>query len=318
MDMIVTGATSFLGRAMIKRLLRDGHQVWAVVRPGSKNRASFEEDVAGGPDLHIVELEMERFDCLPEKIGRKCDVFFHFCWDGAGSENRKRADIQQKNAVDSRKALQAAKDLGCRRFLFSGSQAEYGVCHSLMTEETACSPVSEYGKAKVNFGSWATAQAQEWQRSGISDMEYVHTRIFSVYGPGDHEGSLVNTCLRTFLADGEMKMGACTQMWNFLYIDDLAEGMLALALCGKKAGGYYNLAAGRDATMPLREYVEEMRRLCGGKGSTVYGELPPNAEGQAQLIPDITKITETTGWKPCVSFAEGIGRMLALMEGQPR
>ena len=143
-------------------------------------------------------------------------------------------------------------------------------------------------------------------------MDFIHARIFSVYGPGDHPWSLVNSCLRTFRDGGVMELGACTQMWNFLYIDDLAEGLLALAFSEKRAGGIYNLAGDRDATMPLRNYVETMYRLCGEKGSMIYGKLPPNAEGQAQLMPDISKIKRETGWRPQVSFEQGIGRMLAL------
>ena len=59
-----------------------------------------------------------------------------------------------------------------------------------------------------------------------------------------------------------------------------------------------------------REYVEEIREICGGKGVCHYGKLPPNAEGQANLIPDIQKVKEKTGWRPEVGFKDGIRRMI--------
>ena len=149
-------------------------------------------------------------------------------------------------------------------------------------------------------------------------MEYVHTRIFSVYGPGDHPWSLVNTCVNRFLQGEEMEFGACTQLWNFLYIEDLVKGLCALAFCERPVGagpdpresGIYNLAGEADATKPLRVYVEEIRKICGGKGVCHYGKLPPNAEGQANLIPDIRKVKEKTGWRPEIGFEEGIRRMI--------
>ena len=111
-----------------------------------------------------------------------------------------------------------------------------------------------------------------------------------------------------------MKLGACTQQWNFMYIEDLIESLLALAVSEGTVGytgeagenGVYNLASDRDATMPLRAYVEEMHRLCGGRGGRIYGEMPPNAGGQANLIPDIEKIKKRTGWRPKVSFEEAV------------
>ncbi len=313
MKVVVTGATSFLGAAVVKRLLMLGHFVYAVIRPGSANRNALPEAAEG---LTVLELELEQLDRITRWIRQDCDCFFHFGWDGSGSANREKRQIQQKNVTDSMKALEGARALGCRRFLFSGSQAEYGQCREAMKEGQACAPVSEYGIAKVEFYRQARAQCQRWKEEGGNHRqavpEYIHARIFSVYGPGDHPWSLVNSCLDTFLAGGHMELGACTQDWNFLYLDDLTEGLLALMFCpGRLAeDGLYNIAGADSETRPLRWYVEEMHRLCGGKGDFTYGKLPPNAEGPANLIPDISRIRAATGWAPRVSFQEGISRMV--------
>ncbi len=324
MNIVVTGATSFIGASMVRRLLTEGHHIYAVIRPGSSNKKVLDEVIekakeekAGQTD--IVELELNRLDEIDKVIPERCQIYFHFGWDGAGSNNRKNADVQQKNAVYGLRALEGARKLGCRRFLFSGSQAEYGICQTKMSEDRVCQPVSEYGKAKVAFYQQATEKIAQWKREDPNvSFEFIHTRIFSIYGPGDHPYSLVETCLDTFLRGETMKLGACIQQWNFMYIEDLIESLLALAVCEGNVGytgepgenGIYNLASDQDATMPLRAYVEEMHRLCGGRGSRVYGEVPPNAEGLANLIPDIEKVKRRTGWKPKVSFEEGIGQIL--------
>ena len=102
-----------------------------------------------------------------------------------------------------------------------------------------------------------------------------------------------------------MELGECSQWWNFLYIKDAAKGLAVLL--EKGVHGIYNLA-GRD-TRILRDYVEEMYELCGSKGSFRYGIHPQLAEKNANLIPDITKIL-ALGWKPTVSFKEGIYELL--------
>lgn len=170
-----------------------------------------------------------------------------------------------------------------------------------MRETDELHPLSEYGKAKAKVGREAIMRAEAL---GIT---YIHTRVFSVYGPGDHQWSLVESCMRTFKEGGIMELGACTQLWNYLYIDD-AVNVIVTLLTGYAPAGVYNVA-GED-TRPLREYIETIRALCGGQGTCQYGKRPPNAEGVTSLDPDITKLKEITGFHQMISFEEGIKKML--------
>ena len=297
---IITGATSFIGLAVAKELLRQGFSVYAVVREGSKGAAMLPD----GRNFHIIWKDMACLSELPNEI-EHADVFIHLAWDGVGSAGRSDVKIQEDNIRYSMAAVEAAAALGCSRFLFSGSQAEYGIHQEAMSEESNCLPVSEYGKAKLKFGALAEI------RCGELGMEYIHTRIFSVYGPGDHPWSLVNTCIGRFLSGERMELGECTQLWNFLYIDDCARAMVSLLKADwlKAVGGcVYNIAA--EDTRVLREFVEKIHELCGSRGSYHYGDRPPNAEGPANLIPDIGKIVAVTGWRPEVSFEEGIKKTI--------
>lgn len=300
MKFVVTGATSFIGSHTVKLLLEQGHQVWAVVRPRSANAGK----LVRHENLNLVLLDLGELERLTDFVDR-ADVFLHFGWDGIGSEGRNNPEIQRINIANSQKAVETAGRLGCGRFLFSGSQAEYGIHRETMREDSECRPVSEYGKAKLEFGRWAMERLKE------TDMDYIHARIFSVYGPGDHPWSLVNTALAAFLAGKHMELGECTQFWNFLYIEDMARAVISLSLgLASVRPGVYNIA-GND-TRVLREFVEEMYELCGKKGSYSYGVRPPNAEGPASLIPDITKIECAAGWRPAVSFADGIRSLIEI------
>ena len=174
MNIVVTGATSFLGAALCKELVSRGHQVYAVVRPGSNNRQVLEK-LENDSHFHIIVRNLEELDQLNREISVECPVYFHFGWDGSGSENRKNPKVQGKNALDGMKALEGARKLGCKRFLFSGSQAEYGICADTMGETRECHPVSEYGKAKIAFGRNATEKVRQWNQAGVCRMEYVHT-----------------------------------------------------------------------------------------------------------------------------------------------
>ena len=324
MRVIVTGATSFIGSHAVQALVSQGFEVCALIRPNSAGRKNLEQMIPQKEQLDIIECELSNLKELANasqigsikqngqmiQIGQKwshdlgrADYWLHLGWDGSGSDNRKLVDIQSMNAVYALDALEAAAASHCKRFLFCGSQAEYGVRNTTMRETDELQPLSEYGKAKAKVGQLASARAKEL---GIS---YIHTRVFSVYGPGDHPWSLVASAIRTFQDGGMMELGACTQLWNYLYITDAIRA-LTLLLTGDAPAGVYNVA-GED-TRPLREYIETIHALCGGQGSCQYGKRPPNAEGVTSLDPDITKLKEATGFHQEISFEQGIQMMLDL------
>ena len=305
MRIVVTGATSFIGRAVVEELLEKRHQVFAAVRPDSAGRGELEamQRETGGR-LTVLPVDLSACGTLdrhPALEGR-ADLWLHLGWEGSGSANRTNPEIQARNIGYALEALGAAARLGCTRFLFSGSQAEYGIADGLMREDSPCHPVSEYGKDKLEVCRRAGERAAEL---GIT---YLHARIFSVYGPGDHPWSLVSSCVDTFLKGGHMEFGACTQLWNYLYIKDAVRAITGLLLA-KSPSGVYNVA-GND-TRPLREFIGEIHRLCGGRGTFEYGKRPPNSEGVVSLNPDTGKLYRAANFQPRISFEEGIREMIA-------
>ncbi len=273
MRIIITGSGSFLGRAAAECLRQHGHETILL-------RHSFEEE--------------------PGSLPEKADAWVHFAWEGIGSAGRSDPQIQKRNIHMTMAAYERAAELGCSKFLFSGSQAEYGHGQdgSLKKEDGAVDPVSEYGKAKLEVLQQAEAAA------GQHLPEYIHMRLFSVYGPGDHPTSLISTLVRGLEAGERIPLGPCTQSWNYLYITDAAKAIALL--CEKGHAGIYNIA-GRE-TRVLSDFVREAQEIIGGTGEVVFGVRPNNAEGPADLSPDTSRI-EALGFAPEVSFAEGIRRI---------
>ena len=246
MRVIVTGATSFIGRAVTKELLAGGHHVFAVVRPDSPGLPQLEmlapeaEGKSGrrGECLTFLPFalkDIRKLESCPALVPSSAlkshsapkgvaELWLHLGWEGAGSANRQDPHVQARNIGYALDSLHTAARLGCARFLFCGSQAEYGIVDGIMGEEILCHPVSEYGKDKLEVCRRAGEDAK------ALGIDYIHARIFSVYGPGDHPWSLVSTCLDTFLKGGRMELGACTQQWNFLHVRDAARALTGLLL----------------------------------------------------------------------------------------
>ena len=110
-----------------------------------------------------------------------------------------------------------------------------------------------------------------------------------------------------------MEMGACTQLWNFLYMDDLARALADLAELPEDVltslnNPVFNLAG--EETKPLKSFVEEINSLCGGRGTLVYGARTENAEGLVHLNPSIEKLKTVTGWRQETDFRQGIQKLM--------
>lgn len=272
------------------------------------------------------------------------DAWIHFAWDGVGSAGRSDTNIQIENIQNAKKAYLYAKLLGARKFLFAGSQAEYGIGNHRVPM-----PVSPYGKAKLAFGRWATEQSLLSELYDDAPMQFIHMRIYSVYGNGDHETSLVNTVLRAALRHEAITLGPCEQRWNYLEVHDLARAIHILLRSEDTRTGIYDIA-GSDSRM-LKKYVIAMNAIAArfaanadttadggtttaagathaitaggqttGTAATAapsgaelrFGTRANNAEGAANMSPEILKL-QRLGFHQEISFEAGIGMLLKTM-----
>lgn len=233
------------------------------------------------------------------------DAWVHFAWDGVGSAGRSDTNIQIENIQNAKKAYLYAKLLGARKFLFAGSQAEYGIGNHRVPM-----PVSPYGKAKLAFGRWATEQSLLSEMYDDAPMQFIHMRIYSVYGSGDHETSLVNTVLRAALRHEAITLGPCEQRWNYLEVHDLARAIRILLSSEDTRTGIYDIA-GSDSRM-LKKYVIAMNAIAGDGAELCFGTRANNAEGAANMSPEILKL-QRLGFHQEISFEAGIGMLLKTM-----
>lgn len=298
---IVTGGTSFIGLALVQKLLREKVHCYVIVRPNSNKVGDLPKE---NKFLHIILSDVKDVNAWISNIP-KCDVFFHFAWDGVGAEGRSDFNIQQSNIKMSMDCLKAAQKLKCEKFIFSGSQSEYGSCNDLITEETDCAPLTEYGKAKFEFFRMASKMCQS------INLKYIHLRIFSVYGYRDHPWTLVSRCIEAFSKGLEIKLSSCEQMWNYLYIDDAANAIFELSNSEKVNDNLFNIAG--ESTRPLKEYVEIIRTICNNNGFPKYGTRGKTIEKAYGILPDISRMKKVTGWKEHYRFEQGIKCILSKM-----
>ena len=285
---IVTGAAGFLGCNLTERLMQeeDAH-IYAVVRPDSPHNVRF----ISPKRLTIVPVDLSDYVRLDEMIGTPCDVFFHLAWQGGRYEFAE----QYGNIADTISALEAAARLGCKRFICTGSQAEYGRQTALITEETCPHPADAYGAAKL------AACALSRQRAADLGVAWIWGRVFSLYGRYEQEGRMLPTLVKSLRSEQSFALSSsAAQNWDYLYAADAADALLALVERGR-AGEIYNIAHG--SYRPLRDYIEEARAVLALQCDVTYGAADADV---FSLQPSVEKIRRDTGWQPMTDFVDGL------------
>ena len=308
MRILITGAASFLGRHLVEYFLSKEEEVLALVRENARGRDELLKYEANNK-FKLIVLDMKDI----ERLDIDFDVCIHLAWGGIGKEGRMDENIQRENIDAAIKLMRVCKERGAKRFLFAGSQAEYGQTLTdieskygndfdintipKQSEKSPTNPKSEYGKAKLELKS-------KLKNLGDSlGIEYVHMRIFSVFGSGDHETSLISTCIRNFKENKDVHIGECIQSWNYIYIKDLCEAVYLLSKKDLQGEFVFNVAGATNKI--LMDYVKDIKRLLDSSGDIVVEKKEAASEGLPFLNPNIERL-KRIGFVESYGFEKGI------------
>lgn len=302
-NVLITGPTGSIGIALIKELIKHEVKVFTVVRPGSKRVSNIPKH----ENVIIVECDLNELHRLPEKLEVKCDVFYHFGWDGTFGDSRNNMQGQLKNIQYTLDAVEVASRLGCTKFIGAGSQAEYGRVEGKLSAEIPTFPENGYGIAKLCAGQMSRILCEQ---KGIS---HIWTRILSVYGPYDGEDTMVMSTIRKLLNNEKTQFTKGEQKWDYLYSQDAARAMFLL---GEKGihGKIYCIGSG--TIKELQAYIISIRDAINPNAELGIGEVPYSPKQVMYLCADISELQEDTGFVPEYNFQTGILETIKWYKGK--
>lgn len=302
---VVTGATSMLGVALIKRLLQEEKvdRVYAVVR---SSESDFNKRLRIPIDarVRIIECDMGDYCNLSVLINDACDIFYHMVWPRTETYKEELMDIQLKcDAVKCViEALHAAKTLGCTKFVGIGSQSEYGIPEDgYYYEDMQCDPVRADGILHLAANRIANIIAKD---IGIVCL---WMRVFSVYGIYDRESSMINNTIDKLINKEHCSFTKSEQLWDFVHTDDAAEAFYIVAEKANEST-VYNVASGE--AKPLIEYINIIRDVVNSEAKLGIGELAYPANPVMKMVVDVSKL-RSMGWRPRKEFKQGIKEIYA-------
>ena len=248
MTTLITGATGFLGSAVLRRLVSEGHQVRALVRPGSDRRNL--DDVAA----QIIEGDLTDAASLKRAVAG-CNAVFHVAADYRLWTPD--PDVAYRVNVDGTRTLMlAALDAGVERIVYTSSVATLGL-HADATPADEDTPVSLQDMIGHYKRSKYLAEQAVSELVHERGLPAVIVNPSAPVGPRDIKPTPTGRMIRD-AARGRMPAFVDTGL-NVVHVDDVAAGHLA-AFAHGRAGERYILG-GQDMT--LQQILNEVCRLCG-------------------------------------------------------
>lgn len=298
MRCLVTGGAGFIGSHLVDCLLSAGHEV-TVLDNFCTGRIQNLVQHKGDPRLTILEKDVSDFLSIKDYFVGVEWVFHLAARADIVPSIVSPIDYHNSNVDGTVAVLEASRRAGVKRFLYTASSSCYGIPDTYPTPETApMRPQYPYALTKYLGEECALHWAQVYKLPAVS------LRLFNVYGPRSRTSGTYGAVFGVFLAqklNGKpfTVVGNGTQTRDFTYVGDVVEAFVTAA--NSNITGI-SLNVGSGNTYSVNRLVE----LLGGDVVHI-----PERPGEPRCTQaDISKVKRLLGWKPTVSFEDGVSILL--------
>lgn len=296
---IVTGATGFIGKFLVRELVKQNVEVIAVVRSGSKNISNI-----NNLNIQIIECNIVNYNDLPNKINdRDIDAAFHIAWQGVSDDDARNEQIQLQNLKSTLDLIDACNEIGIGTFVGCGSVHEAEGLAEMAEDKIISNLGFMYKSAKTSAHWMGKAKCGNY---GIRFF----WPIINTYGEEETSARLVNTVIRKIFAGESPALSAGNQFYDFVHVCDVAH---ALYLIAEKGIDGTNYTIGSGNAKQLKEFLNIVGKIAnemnGGTDIPLgFGQLASNVISLPVEAFDATKLKADTGFEITISFEDGIKR----------
>lgn len=282
---LVTGASGFLGSNLCRRLADAGAALHGTSRRPRPNPPTWWQ-----PDLADTASVRQLFaDVKPE-------IVYHLAGQVTAAPDRDFVlPLFQSLALSTVNVLLAASESGCRRVVLAAS----------LTEPSAAreAPGSPYAAAKL------TASLYGRMFNALYGLSVVITRPFVAYGPGQQPGKVIPYVIRSLLRGEPPKLSSGLLESDWIYIDDVVEGLLRAGQIAGIGGAEIDLGSGERVS--LRTVVEKIEALIGAPVRPEFGAQAERPLERSPVADTAAASRILQGWRPVFSLDEGLRRTIA-------
>jgi UDP-glucose 4-epimerase len=299
-NFLITGSAGFLGAALARRLVREGHQVRGI------------DDLSTGEPRSVSGMLFTRGDVNDRPklwtLLQEVDCVYHLAARVLVAESvLYPREYNAVNVGGTVALMEAMRDVGVKRVVFISSGAVYGdQAIQPLVETCTPDPRSPYAVSKLAAEYYIRTIGALW------GIETVCLRVFNAYGPGQHlppsHPPVIPNMLRQAVGKGTVVVhGEGEQTRDFVYVDDVVRAMVGAATAPDVVREIINVGSGVETS--IAELARVVLKVTESNAEIVHS--PRTGPGVARLCADISRAKLLLGYQPRVNLEEGLKQTLA-------
>lgn len=292
MNILLTGATGFIGSAFTREAIRRGHKVAGMALPSERLPTGLET----APGVVWIRGTLDQ-PAWAEICSFAPDVCVHAAWittPGVYLESPANYEFLET----SKAFLSRAVREGIRHIVALGTCIEYKITTTPLSESTSTiAPTTPYARCKNELRLWLDSEAQ---RCSVSTC---WARVFYPYGPGEHPSRLCSSIVSQLRNGQEVFIKTPNSTKDYIFIDDLARALLKVV--ESKIMGPVNIGTGVGVT--VREVAQIISKLLDRVDLVKYGD---GVDPLGFVVADVERL-RGLGWAPEYDMARGIKTLMS-------
>ena len=281
---LITGATGFIGKNVVNKLLNKGYEVHSLVYP------PFAPEQNG---LFQYEMNLMDYEALKTFFDEhKFENLIHLAWYVGP-----KCHIHDMNldwTIATLNLLKLFKENGGKKFLGAGTISEYDYKYGYLLEDDTPSAKTLYGVSKNSIYRIAQVFCEQ------NGIDFKWPRIFNLYGPNEKPQRLMPSVINSCLKGEDVKVSDCLKFQDYLHVEDTASGIVTVF--ESDVQGAVNICSGKP--VQLRYIVNKIAELTNFKGNILWGAIPA-AFGDDLVVGNNEKL-KSLGWEPKYTLEEGL------------
>lgn len=301
-NIIVTGATGYIGSEFVRLLVSRGVKVIALGRKKYENISSFRKKSLKGAqyltiDMNNIQVLEQNLKTKNISIGSDC-IFFNLAWGGVEKLSDLHIENQLINVIWNEKALDVAHRIGCKKFIQVGTMEEAFTYKYLKLDYRHN---SEYNRHVIYSVAKIAAKNTLDIKSSLLGIDYNYVLHSHVMGPDDDKDSFLQVTLQKLINNDDLIFSTGEQIFDVISKRDCAEGYFLICTKGKNRSEYW---VGSGKPRRLREYVEIMYDLYPSDKKMQFGKFPYNDVKLDKEDFSIKNLVKDTGFNPEMSYED--------------
>lgn len=288
---LITGANGFIGKTLVKALLEKNYTVVAL-------DIRFDKELSDNENVVCVNvLNRQVAELKDELLGREYACLYLLAWAGTSGPLRADYEVQLNNVKITCDYIKLCKEIGCNRVIYASSINEMETYEYLQSDDIEPSGGYIYGTGKLAAHLMGETVAK------LNQIDFIPVIITNIYGVGERSARMIYTSIKKLVNGEHCSFTQGYQMYDFIYITDAINSMIAVAEKGKPFNRYY---IGSGEPKPLREFLIRMRDIVSPGSQIGLGDIPFKGIDISYDQFDLKKVERDTGYKNTIPFDKGI------------